>query len=43
MPTYINSMPIAMNIIDNTVNILTPQCCHLFLKPKGDVVIHGRT
>ena len=24
MPTYINAMPIAMNIIDNTANIPTP-------------------
>ena len=24
MPTYINAMPIAMNMIDNAVNIPTP-------------------
>ena len=24
MPTYINAIPIAMNIIDNTANIPTP-------------------
>lgn len=24
MPTYINAMPIAMNIIDNAANIPTP-------------------
>ena len=24
MPTYINAMPIAMNMIDNTANIPTP-------------------
>lgn len=24
MPTYINAMPIAMNIIDNATNIPTP-------------------
>ena len=42
MPTNINAIPIAMNIIDNTVNILTPPCCYQFLSQRGGVANQRR-
>jgi hypothetical protein len=35
MPTYINAIPIAMNIIDNITNIPTPQFLLQYQKQIG--------
>ena len=39
MPTYINTIPITMNIIDNTTNIPTPPFRVLYLYRREGAVV----